>query len=82
MSRDTLQRIVQAGIQAPSGYNGLSTSFMVVDDPSLREKIGEILASEVVKAAPAIIAYVMDPRATEDKGLLFGGRIIQRRLRT
>ena len=38
--RDDLTRIVQAGIQAPSGYNGQSTTFVVVDDASLIGRIG------------------------------------------
>ena len=31
--RDDLVKIVQAGIQAPSGKNEQTTSFVIVDDP-------------------------------------------------
>ena len=70
--RDDLTRIVQAGIQAPSGYNGQSTTFVVVDDASLIGRIGEITGNATIGRAPALIAVVMDRRATADKELCFG----------
>jgi nitroreductase len=72
ISRKDLTRIVQAGIQAPSGYNGQSTSFVIVDDKSLLEKITEIVPNEVIKGAPAVIVCLMDLRATSDKDYFFG----------
>ena len=70
--REDLARIVQAGIQAPSGYNGQSTSFVIVDDESLLEKIAEIVPNEVVRGAPAVIVCFMDLLATSDKDFFFG----------
>ncbi len=70
--REDLTRIVQAGIQAPSGYNGQSTSFVIVDDESLLEKIAEIVPNEVINGAPAVIVCLMDLLATSDKDYFFG----------
>ena len=70
--REDLKRIVQAGIQAPSGYNGQSTSFVIVDDKSLLEQIAEIVPNDVLKGAPAVIVCLMDLHATSDKDYYFG----------
>jgi len=70
--RDDLRRIVQAGIQAPSGYNAQSTTFVIVDDPKILVSIAEIVPAEVLRGAPAVIVCVMDPLATRDKELAFG----------
>ncbi len=70
--REDLKKMVQAGVQAPSGYNGQSTSFVIVDDGDLLRRISDIVGSKVVEQAPAVIVCVMDPEATRDKGLLFG----------
>ncbi len=70
--REDLARIVQAGIRAPSGYNGQSTSFVIVDEPSLAARIGAITGNATIAGAPAIIAVVMDPAAPADRDLRFG----------
>ena len=70
--RADLKRIVQAGIRAPSGYNGQSTSFVIVDDARLIARIGEITGNATIGRAPAVIAVVMDPAAPADKDLRFG----------
>ena len=70
--RDDLRRIVQAGLQAPSGYNAQSTSFVIVDEPALLAALSEIVPGDVVRGAPAAIVCVMDPHATKDKELCFG----------
>jgi nitroreductase len=70
--RADLERIVAAGIRAPSGYNGQSTSFVIVDDPSLLARVAEITGSALIGAAPAAIVAVMDPDATPDKAFRFG----------
>lgn len=59
--RDDLRRIVQAGIQAPSGRNAQTTTFVIVDDPDLVRRIGGLHASNVaVQQARAFIACVVD----------------------
>lgn len=70
--REDLRRIVQAGLRAPSGYNGQSTSFVVVDDPALRARIAQIVPGDALEKAPAVIVAVMDPSATPDKTMSFG----------
>ena len=55
--REDLKKIVQAGIQAPSGCNAQSTSFIIVDDTEVINRIREL----VRLPAPAVIACVVDP---------------------
>ena len=42
LPRADLERIVAAGIRAPSGYNGQSTSFVIVDEPALLARLAEV----------------------------------------
>ncbi len=60
--RETLQRIVQAGIQAPSGCNAQTTRFVIVDDPELISQIATWIPKPVVQTAPALIVCVVDHR--------------------
>ena len=55
--RDDLRKIVQAGIQAPSGCNAQSTTFVIIDDPALMARLREIIPV----SAPAAIVCVVDP---------------------
>ena len=57
-----LERIVQAGIQAPSGCNEQTTTFVIVNDPDLLSSMAEILDRRVVREAGAVIVCVTDPR--------------------
>ncbi len=60
--REDLERIVKAGIQAPSGCNEQVVSFAIVDDPNLLQQIAEIIDKPVCRTARAMIACVVDPR--------------------
>jgi nitroreductase len=60
--RADLQRIVQAGIQAPSACNQQVASFVIVDDPLLLGQIADIVAKPVCRTAKAMIACIGDPR--------------------
>jgi nitroreductase len=60
--RADLEKIVAAGIHAPSACNEQVTSFVIVDDGNLRRQIAEIMARPVCQSAPAMIACVADPR--------------------
>ena len=60
--REDLVKIVQAGIQAPSGNNEQVASFVIVDDPKLLAQIAEILDRPACNTARAMIACVADPR--------------------
>jgi nitroreductase len=58
--KEDLRRIVQAGIQAPSGCNAQTTSFVIADDPDLMHRIYDILPGAHVP--PAMIVCIVDPR--------------------
>ena len=62
ISREDLQKIVQAGIQAPSGKNEQTTSFVIVDDPELLSQIATMLDRFVGNTARAMIVCAIDPR--------------------
>ncbi|NLS94080.1 MAG: nitroreductase [Planctomycetaceae bacterium] len=57
-----LRKIVQAGIQAPSGKNEQTTSFVIVNDPGVLKKAAEIINRPVCQTARAMIVCVTDPR--------------------
>lgn len=58
-----LEKIVRAGMAAPSGRNMQTTAFVIVDDEDLLSGIGRILPSQLTGSAPAMIvaAYGEDP---------------------
>lgn len=68
--RADLERIVQAGIQAPSGCNAQTTSFVIVDEPERRAAIHGVLDKETVRTAQAVILCVVDPQPVY-KGMAF-----------
>lgn len=55
-----LRKILQAGIQAPSGYNMQSTSFVAVTDPALLEQLAQLLPTPATKTAKAMIVVVTE----------------------
>jgi nitroreductase len=60
--REDLRKIVQAGIQAPSGKNEQVVSFVIVDDPELLRRVAAVVNRPVCNTAKAMIACVADPR--------------------
>ena len=61
--RADLRRIVQAGLQAPSGCNAQTTHFIIVDDPEVVRRIGGLHVKNVaVQQARAFIACLIDVR--------------------
>lgn len=71
ISREELTKIVQAGIQAPSGKNAQTTTFVIVDDPALIKQIGDITEKDVVRCAKAIIVCLAEHKPTYE-GFSFG----------
>lgn len=61
VSQDALQRIVQAGIEAPTGCNMQLRQFIIVDDADV---IGRLAKLGVSKGAPAVVVILMDPQGT------------------
>jgi nitroreductase len=60
--REDLEKIVQAGIQAPSGKNEQVVSFVIVDDLALLAQISRIIDKPVCATAHALIVCVVDLR--------------------
>ena len=61
--RKDLQKIVRAGIQAPSAKNEQVVTFVAVDNPRLLQQIAEIVDNRpVCRSAKAMIACAVDPR--------------------
>lgn len=59
--RRDLTKIVQAGLQAPSGKNLQTTQFVIVDDAETLAKIKAIMGlNEALKTAPAMVACLVD----------------------
>ncbi|MDR2762283.1 MAG: nitroreductase family protein [Planctomycetaceae bacterium] len=59
--REDLIKIVQAGIDAPSGCNAQSTEFIIVDKPELIASIAQLLTDRpVCKTAKGLIICVCD----------------------
>lgn len=61
VSRQDLEKIVQAGIQAPSGCNAQSTTFVVVDEPEICSQLAEVIDNIVARQAKAFVVCVIDP---------------------
>jgi nitroreductase len=57
--REDLQKIVEAGIKAPSGCNVQRTTFVIVDDSKLLEEIRKLHGMRAVQTAKAIIFCVI-----------------------
>lgn len=61
--RADLRKIVQAGLDAPSGKNAQTTTFVIVDDPALVARIAPLhQASKAFQQARAFIACIIDRR--------------------
>jgi nitroreductase len=59
--RQDLRRIVQAGLQAPSGRNAQTTNFVIVDDGDLLRRIAALHATNVaMQQARAFIVAILD----------------------
>ena len=61
--RDVLERIVQAGIDAPSGLKLQNRQFVIVDDPGVLGKMRPM--SNAMETSPGMIVLLMDPKATK-----------------
>jgi nitroreductase len=59
--RDDLRTIVQAGIQAPSGCNAQTTTFVIIDHPDTLKTVSGMIDAKTVP--PAMIVCVAEPRA-------------------
>lgn len=59
--REDLQKIVQAGLDAPSGCNAQTTQFVMIDDPVLLKHIQAMHpGNKAMQQAKAFIACIVD----------------------
>lgn len=58
--REDLKKIVQAGLDAPSGCNAQTTEFIIVDDHELIAKISSIFDKVFVTEAKALIVCLVN----------------------
>lgn len=59
--RQDLEKIVRAGLAAPSGKNAQTTTFVIIDDEELLRKIGVLHRSNTaMQQAKAMIACIVD----------------------
>ena len=56
--REDLTKIMQAGLDAPSGCNKQTTSLIAVDDPKLLKKLNEVIEPKLADTAPAMICVL------------------------
>lgn len=60
VSREDLKKIVQTGIQAPSGCNAQTTKFVIIDDEELLVKIRELLNKSYINTVQACIVCLAE----------------------
>jgi nitroreductase len=60
VSRHDLNRIMLAGLAAPSGCNRQTTTFVVVDDAELLAAIGSMSQMKAMQTAKAMIACIVN----------------------
>lgn len=58
---EDLRRIVEVGMAAPSAGNAQAPEFVIVNDPAIIERIGELSGHVPLKTAPAWIVIACDP---------------------
>jgi FMN reductase (NADPH) len=56
VSREDIEKIVQLGMMAPSGFNAQMWEIVAVDDKLLRDKITDLLLSELGKSSKGFIS--------------------------
>ena len=57
-----LERIVAAGLEAPTGCNAQFRQYMIITDPGVMDQLRTI--SSVISDAPAAIVQLIEPKAT------------------
>lgn len=75
VSEETLRKLVEAGIWAPSGGNAQTWRFVVVTDPGSLRRI-KMLSPGLSGNPPAVIAVCQDVAEAERKGAKLGKEIL------
>ncbi len=63
--RETLNKIAQTAILAPTGCNSQTTEFVIIDQPQLVESIIKIIGKPFLTDCPAFIACIVDKEAKQ-----------------
>ena len=79
VKREDLIKIMQAGIDAPSGCNKQTTSFIAIDDPHILKQLLNVIDPPIGQSAPAAISSLNVSMRTVTNVLLY--RIIRQRLK-
>jgi nitroreductase len=58
--REDLEKIAAAGVAAPSGCNRQTTEFVIIDDPQMVKKIGQMSTMAAVQTAQAMVLCIID----------------------
>ena len=58
VKREDLIKIMQAGIDAPSGCNKQTTSFIAIDDPHILKQLLNVIDPPIGQSAPAAICVL------------------------
>ena len=61
--RDVLEKIVAAGVEAPSGCNMQLRQYIIVDDPEVMDQLRPV--SNAMRGACAAIVIVVDPQPSK-----------------
>ncbi|WP_417909571.1 nitroreductase family protein [Candidatus Electronema sp. PJ] len=68
VERDLLERIITAGIWAPSGLNNQPWRFVLIRDQDIRTQLAQLTHyAHIVKAASALIAVYLDQEKMYDR---------------
>jgi nitroreductase len=62
VGREVLERIVAAGVEAPSGCNAQLRQYVIVEDPAVMERLRAV--SPALSGAPAAIVLLVEPATT------------------
>lgn len=67
---EDVRKMLTAAIQAPSGYNLQTTSFLVVTDPALRQQLADLMPTPATKTA-SLFFVVVSEKVVYSNGLSF-----------
>ena len=74
ISKEDLRKIVEAGLNAPSGKNAQTTSFVIIDEKQILEKIRQIhKGNNAMQQCQALIGCIID----KEPELIYEGHCFQ-----
>lgn len=63
---EDIRKILTAGLQAPSGYNTQTTTYIVVTDPQLRAEIAKLQPMPAIATAPVLLVPLSEEVETHE----------------